>query len=26
MVPDQASIGVDIRTVVGMDHKALLSR
>jgi succinyl-diaminopimelate desuccinylase len=26
MVPDEASIGVDIRTVVGMDHKALLSR
>jgi len=26
MVPDEASIGVDIRTVVGMDHEALLSR
>ena len=26
MVPDEASIGVDIRTVAGMDHKALLSR
>ena len=26
MVPDQASIGVDIRTVAGMDHRALLSR
>lgn len=26
MVPDEARIGVDIRTVVGMDHKALLSR
>jgi succinyl-diaminopimelate desuccinylase len=26
MVPDQASIGVDIRTVVGMDHEALLAR
>jgi succinyl-diaminopimelate desuccinylase len=26
MVPDEASIGVDIRTVPGMDHAALLSR
>jgi succinyl-diaminopimelate desuccinylase len=26
MVPDEAAIGVDIRTVAGMDHKALLSR
>ena len=26
MVPDEASIGVDIRTVAGMDHEALLSR
>jgi succinyl-diaminopimelate desuccinylase len=26
MVPDEASIGVDIRTVAGMDHTALLSR
>src|SRR5882724_3520325 len=26
MVPDEASIGVDVRTVAGMDHKALLSR
>jgi succinyl-diaminopimelate desuccinylase len=26
MVPDEASIGVDIRTVAGMDHRALLSR
>ena len=26
MVPDLASIGVDIRTVAGMDHAALLSR
>jgi len=26
MVPDEASIGVDIRTVAGMDHQALLSR
>ena len=26
MVPDEASIGVDIRTVAGMDHKALLAR
>jgi succinyl-diaminopimelate desuccinylase len=26
MVPDEASIGVDIRTVAGMDHAALLSR
>ena len=26
MVPDEASIGVDIRTVVGMDHGALVSR
>jgi succinyl-diaminopimelate desuccinylase len=26
MVPDDARIGVDIRTVVGMDHEALLSR
>jgi succinyl-diaminopimelate desuccinylase len=26
MVPDEASIGVDVRTVVGMDHRALLSR
>ena len=26
MVPDIASIGVDIRTVAGMDHAALLSR
>jgi succinyl-diaminopimelate desuccinylase len=26
MVPDEASIGVDIRTVAGMDHSALLSR
>jgi succinyl-diaminopimelate desuccinylase len=26
MVPDEASIGVDIRTVTGMDHKALLLR
>jgi succinyl-diaminopimelate desuccinylase len=26
MVPDVASIGVDIRTVAGMDHAALLSR
>src|SRR6266705_5498064 len=26
MVPDAASIGVDIRTVAGMDHAALLSR
>jgi succinyl-diaminopimelate desuccinylase len=26
MVPDQASIGVDVRTVAGMDHEALLSR
>jgi succinyl-diaminopimelate desuccinylase len=26
MVPDEARIGVDIRTVVGMDHAALLSR
>jgi len=26
MVPDEATIGVDIRTVAGMDHAALLSR
>jgi succinyl-diaminopimelate desuccinylase len=26
MVPDEASIGVDIRTVPGMDHAALLAR
>ncbi|HKW38827.1 MAG TPA: M20 family metallopeptidase [Burkholderiales bacterium] len=26
MVPDEASVGVDIRTVPGMDHAALLSR
>jgi len=26
MVPDEASIGVDIRTVPGVDHAALLSR
>ena len=26
MVPDSASVGVDIRTVTGMDHAALLSR
>lgn len=26
MVPDEARIGVDIRTVTGMDHKVLLSR
>ena len=26
MVPDEASIGVDIRTVAGMDHAALLER
>jgi succinyl-diaminopimelate desuccinylase len=26
MVPDEAAIGVDIRTVPGMDHRALLSR
>ncbi|HUL93510.1 MAG TPA: M20 family metallopeptidase [Burkholderiales bacterium] len=26
MVPDEARIGVDIRTVAGMDHAALLSR
>ena len=26
MVPDEASIGVDIRTVAGMDHRALLAR
>ena len=26
MVPDEASIGVDIRTVAGMDHAELLSR
>jgi succinyl-diaminopimelate desuccinylase len=26
MVPDEASIGVDIRTVVGMDHASLLGR
>ena len=26
MVPDEASIGVDIRTVPGMDHQALLAR
>jgi succinyl-diaminopimelate desuccinylase len=26
MVPDEARIGVDIRTVAGMDHDALLSR
>src|SRR5262249_12525994 len=26
MVPDEGSIGVDIRTVAGMDHAALLSR
>ena len=26
MVPDEASVGVDIRTVAGMDHAALLSR
>jgi succinyl-diaminopimelate desuccinylase len=26
MVPDEARIGVDIRTVTGMDHRALLSR
>src|SRR5262249_6841383 len=26
MVPDEASIGVDIRTVAGMDHAALLAR
>ena len=26
MVPDEAAIGVDIRTVAGMDHKALLAR
>ena len=26
MVPDTATIGVDIRTVPGMDHKALLER
>ena len=26
MVPDEASIGVDVRTVVGMDHRALVSR
>jgi succinyl-diaminopimelate desuccinylase len=26
MVPDEASIGVDVRTVAGMDHAALLSR
>ena len=26
MVPDEASIGVDVRTVAGMDHKAVLSR
>jgi succinyl-diaminopimelate desuccinylase len=26
MVPDEASIGVDIRTVPGMDHRALLAR
>lgn len=26
MVPDEASVGVDIRTVAGMDHAALLER
>src|SRR5260221_708571 len=26
MVPDEASLGVDIRTVAGMDHRALLAR
>ena len=26
MVPDEATVGVDIRTVAGMDHAALLSR
>jgi succinyl-diaminopimelate desuccinylase len=26
MVPDEASVGVDIRTVAGMDHAALLAR
>ena len=26
MVPDEARIGVDVRTVAGMDHEALLSR
>jgi succinyl-diaminopimelate desuccinylase len=26
MVPDEASIGVDVRTVPGMNHKAVLSR
>jgi succinyl-diaminopimelate desuccinylase len=26
MVPDEASVGVDIRTVPGMDHEVLLSR
>jgi succinyl-diaminopimelate desuccinylase len=26
LVPDEATIGVDIRTVAGMDHDALLSR
>jgi succinyl-diaminopimelate desuccinylase len=26
MVPDEASLGVDIRTVAGMDHAALLAR
>jgi succinyl-diaminopimelate desuccinylase len=26
MVPDEARVGVDVRTVAGMDHRALLSR
>ena len=26
MVPDEASVGVDIRTVPGMDHRSLLAR